>query len=117
MIALMQSGIPAAEIERVSKELPSLNDLERIQQPRRSPYLSEMIRECIEEDPDNIFRQAQIINRPEANFREIALARFSGKSWEDISSELGILVPTLSSFFQRCCRNFSPKLKQYLQSL
>ncbi len=98
------------------KELPSLNDLETIEQPRRSPYLSEMVRECIEEDRDNLFRQAHIRNQPQANFRALALARFSGKTWEEIASESGIVVPTLSSFYQRCLQKFAPKLKQYLQS-
>ena len=96
--------------------LPSLADLEKIQPQETAPSLAEMMRECIEEDADQTFKQAQIRNRPDANFRAIALARFSGRSWEDISSELGIVVPTLSSFFQRCCHKFAPKFRNYLQS-
>lgn len=98
------------------KELPSLNDLEKIPQPQESPCLSEKVRQYIEEDPEHLFRQTHIRNRPDANFRAIASARFLGKSWEEIASQLGIAVPTLSSFFQRCCRKFASKFKQELQN-
>lgn len=98
------------------KELPSLNDLEKIPQPQESPCLSEKVRQYVEEDAEHIFRQTHIRNRPDANFRAIASARFLGKSWEEIASQLGIAVPTLSSFFQRCCRKFAPKFKQELQN-
>jgi DNA-directed RNA polymerase specialized sigma24 family protein len=94
----------------------SLAEIEEIKLPEESSYLSDMVREYIEEDAENLFSQAQIKNRPDANFRAIALARFSGKSWEEISEELGIVVPTLSSFYQRCCRKFAPKFKTDLWS-
>lgn len=96
------------------KSLPSLTDLEEIVQPEEPPSLFERIRECLEEDPDNIFKQTHIRNRSDANFTAIALARFSGKSWEDISEEFGIPLPTISSFFQRCCEKFRPRFKKYL---
>lgn len=94
--------------------LPALNELEEIVKIEEPPTLFERVRECLEEDPENIFKQAHIRNRPDANFSTIALARFSGKSWEDISAEFGISLPTLSSFFQRCCENYRFKLRQYL---
>ncbi len=96
------------------KELPSITDLEEIVQPEEPPSLVERVRECLEEDAGNVFKQTHIRNRPDANFSAIALARFSGKSWEEISAEFGISLPTLSSFFQRCCEKFRPKLRQYL---
>jgi DNA-directed RNA polymerase specialized sigma24 family protein len=76
--------------------------------------LFERVRECLEEDVGNIFKQAHIRNRPDANFSAIALARFSGKSWEDISAEFGIPLPTLSRFFQRSCEKFRSQFRQYL---
>ncbi|HEY9674765.1 MAG TPA: hypothetical protein V6D11_25220 [Waterburya sp.] len=97
-----------------SMGLPSLADLEQIVQPEEPPSLLEIIRECLEEDAENIFKKAHIRNRPDANFSAIALARFSGESWEDISGHFGIPLPTLSSFFQRCCEKFRSKLSQYL---
>ena len=88
------------------KELPSVTDLEEMVQPEEPPSLFERVREQIEEDAKNIFKEAHIRNRPDANFQAIALARFSRKSWEDISAKFGIPVPTLSRFFQRCCEKF-----------
>ena len=77
-----------------------------------SPSLFDKVRELIEEDAKNIFNRAHVRNHPEANFQVIALARFSGKSWEEISSEFRISVPTLSSFFQRCCEKFRPEFRK-----
>jgi DNA-directed RNA polymerase specialized sigma24 family protein len=94
----------------------SLADIEKIEIPEAPSLLSDLIREYIEEDAENLFRQAQIENQPRANFRAIALARFAGKSWEEISAELGIAVPTLSSFYRRCCQKFASKFKADLQS-
>lgn len=72
------------------------------------------MRDCIEQDVDQVFRQAYIRDRPDANFRAIALARLNHRSWDELSTELGIKVPTLSSFFQRCCDKFAPKFQEYL---
>lgn len=96
-----------------TKELPSLNELEYIVQSEEPDSLFEKVRECLEEDREKIFKQTHIRNRPDANFSTIALARFSGKSWEEISAEFNIPLPTLSCFFQRCCEKFRPKFKQY----
>jgi DNA-directed RNA polymerase specialized sigma24 family protein len=95
-------------------ELPSITELEKIVQPEEPPSLFERIRESLENDTENIFKQTHIRNRPDANFSVIALARFSGKSWEDISNELEIPLPTLSRFFQRSCEKFRSKFRQYL---
>lgn len=96
-----------------TRDLSSLTELEKIVQPEEPLSLLEMVRECLEENAENIFKQAHIKNRPDANFRFIALARISGKSWEEISAELGIPLPTLSSFFQRSCEKFRSKFRQY----
>ncbi|MCU0538149.1 MAG: hypothetical protein MUD14_30050 [Hydrococcus sp. Prado102] len=94
----------------------SLTEIEKIEVPQTSFPLSDLIRDYIEEDAENLFKLAQIEKRPEANFRAIALSRFAGKSWEEISEELGVVVPTLSSFYQRCCRKFTAKFKADLQN-
>jgi DNA-directed RNA polymerase specialized sigma24 family protein len=94
----------------------SLTEIEAVQSPEPSSFFSDLVREYIEEDAENLFSQAQIENQPDANFRAIALARLSGKSWAEISEELDIVIPTLSSFYQRCCRKFASKFKLDLQS-
>jgi len=94
--------------------LPSLAELEEMVQPEEPASLFERVRESLEEDAENIFKEMHIRNRPDANFSAIALARFSGKSWEDISTEFAIPLPTLSRFFQRSCDKFRSKFRQYM---
>ncbi len=94
------------------RELPSLSDLEMIPQQEEPPSLFEIIREKIEEDSENLFKQAHIKNRPDANFKAIALARFSGKSWDEISAEFQISISTLSVFYQRCCNKFRSQFRE-----
>lgn len=94
---------------------PTISDLDNLAIPEKTPLLSERIREFIEEDPENFLKQEQIGNKPEANFQALAMQRCSGKSWQEISSELGIPVSTLSCFYQRCLKKFSSKIKEYLQ--
>jgi DNA-directed RNA polymerase specialized sigma24 family protein len=93
-------------------DLPSLTDLEERCKSDESPSLFDKVRESIEEDAKNLFKQAHIRNHMNANFQAIALARFSGQSWEEISAKFGIPLPTLSSFFQRCCEKFRSQFRQ-----
>ncbi len=96
-----------SNIEYVAPE-----DLENTVQHEDSIPLSEVIRQYIEEDPENIFASEYIRNRPDANFRAIALARFAGQTWQEISIDLEIKIPTLSRFFQRCCEEFRHKFRE-----
>jgi hypothetical protein len=98
-------------------EIPSSQNLEQIVQATAAPDLTEMLREYLIRDPEQIFSTTHIRNRPDANFAQVALARFSGQSWEQISRKLDIPIPSLSSFYNRWCRRFTPlidtELKQY----
>jgi len=97
---------------------PRISDweMEQIKQPEEPPSLLESLRECLENDPEQVFQRAQIRNQPQANFRAIALARLDGESWEEISKKLHLAIPTLSSFYQRCCRKFISQFQQYLET-
>ena len=95
-------------------DIPTLSNLEDIAQPEPQNALPEILRQCLEEDANHLFKNEHIRNCPNANFQSIALATISGKSWEEISAEFGIRVPTLSSFFQRSCKKFAPQFKEYL---
>ncbi len=99
-----------------TQQLPSLKDLDNLVKAQEQPSLSEIVRQYIEEDPENLCKKTYIKNHVNANFQTIALARFSGKNWEEISQEFGISIPTLSSFFQRCCNKFATQFKQELQN-
>ena len=92
-------------------EIALFDDLEQIRQPSMSLDVTEILKEYIALDPDRVFTTVHIRNRPDANFSTIALAKFSNRSWEQISEEMKIPVPTLSSFYNRWCRRFTPLLR------
>lgn len=99
--------------EQETQDLPNLNDLEAIAAPATAPSsLVHDVRNYIAADPDGVFQSAHIRHHPEASFQAIALARFAERSWEDIANEFAIKVPTLSSFFQRCCDKFAPQFQR-----
>lgn len=101
--------------EQDAQELPNLNDLEMIAAPAPAPTsLAHEVRDYIATDPEGVFRSTHIRHHPEASFQAIALARFAERSWEDIAHEFAIKVPTLSSFFQRCCDKFAPQFQRLL---
>lgn len=93
----------------------NLDDLEKnsASQPN-SP--SEELLQCLKEDPEGIFTSRHIVNHPQAHFQFIALKKVSGYTWKEISRELNISVQTLSSFYQRCLKEFTPMLQKYLSS-
>lgn len=76
--------------------------------------LFEQVRQCIEEDPEGLFRSEHIREHPEANFQAIATRRYSGVLWKDISAEWSICIKSLNTFYQRCLKKFAPKFKEYL---
>jgi DNA-directed RNA polymerase specialized sigma24 family protein len=79
----------------------------------RSPEW-ENVRLLIEEDPDGRFQQKYIEGNPNANFQAIAIRRLDEKSWKDISECFQIPIPTLSTFYQRCIKLFTPIFEEYL---
>lgn len=106
-------GMDARTVKRLTLEsLDESNPYEL--NPQLIPHLSQEVKECLEEDPEGLFEQACVANHPTASFRYLALRRLEGYSWQDLSAELNIAIPTLSSFYQRCLTRFAPKLKTYL---
>jgi DNA-directed RNA polymerase specialized sigma24 family protein len=87
-----------------------------IAQASSSPSLLESVYACLLEDQGSLFSQTYIRNRPDATFQAIALARLSDLSWKEISTQFGISIPTLSSFFQRGCEKFRTLFLDYVQS-
>lgn len=76
--------------------------------------LSEIVIQCIEDDPEGIFLNEHIKGHPEANFQAIAKRRYSGDAWKEISAEWGIGITSLHTFFQRSVKKFAPKIREYL---
>ncbi|MBP0017770.1 MAG: sigma-70 family RNA polymerase sigma factor [Cyanobacteria bacterium SBLK] len=79
-----------------------------------TPSEDNNLREYIEEDPDGIFHNAHVRNKPHATFQIIALKTLDGWSWQEISTELDVKIPTLSSFYQRNLKRFKPDFQSYL---
>lgn len=98
----------------VRRTLDELENLTQVEEGEVS--MSEVIAECIEKDPENLFKNEHIKNCPGANFQLLAKRRLAGASWQEISSELGIKVPTLSTFYQRCLHKFAANLREYCQN-
>ncbi len=90
-----------ARFLRKSKNDIFLDDLPEIPVGDEKPFLSEQVREILELDPDGIFGRTHIRNNPQANFRVICLSRLNGYEWEEISSQLGVKISTLSDFYRR----------------
>ncbi|MEO1760643.1 MAG: sigma-70 family RNA polymerase sigma factor [Cyanobacteria bacterium J06629_18] len=109
----LPKGVDPRSVKRLT-----LDDLDRENptevNPQQVPLLSQQVIQCLEEDPEGIFKSTHIKGCPAANFRIIAIQRLSRDSWEEISQKLGPAIPTLSSFYQRCVTKFAPKFKEYL---
>ena len=91
----------------------TLSDLDNLAPPEETESLTEILKECIESDPDNLFKKEYLQNYPAANFQVLLQRRFSGKSWKEISAEFHINIKTLSSFYYRCVNKFSSRLREY----
>ena len=92
----------------------TITDLDNLIASSEEPKnLTDILKECIESDPENIFKNEHIEKCPQVNFQALATRRLLGKSWKEISAEFKIKIPTVSSFYYRCVNKFSSKLKEY----
>ncbi|NJM74117.1 MAG: sigma-70 family RNA polymerase sigma factor [Scytonema sp. RU_4_4] len=87
---------------------------ETIESPEPNFLEYEEVRKIIVEDADGEFKKRHIKEHPEANFQEIALRRLDTQSWRQMSDEWGIVVQTLSSFYERSIEYFTFQFKEYL---
>jgi DNA-directed RNA polymerase specialized sigma24 family protein len=91
----------------------TLSDLDNLLPPEETESLTEILKECVESDPENLFKKEYLQNYPAANFQALLQRRILGKSWKEIAVEFDINIKTISSFFYRCVNKFSSKLKEY----
>jgi DNA-directed RNA polymerase specialized sigma24 family protein len=91
----------------------TLSDLDNLAPPEETESLTEILKECIESDPDNLFKKEYLQNYPAANFQALLQRRILGKSWKEISAEFDVNIKTLSSFYYRCVNKFSSRLREY----
>ena len=96
--------------------IPDITALDHLRGVETASSTAQAVRQCIEEDPENLFKQIHIQNHPAATFQALAICYMDGRTWQEISAEFSVKIPTLSSFYQRCLERFTPKLKEYLQN-
>jgi DNA-directed RNA polymerase specialized sigma24 family protein len=99
----------------------SLDELDKVELDNLIPEEenvsdAKLLRVFLEEDPENILKSEHIKGYPEANFQVLAIAKFvEDKTWEQISQEFGIPIPTLSSFVTRRLHKLKHYFHKYLQ--
>lgn len=89
-------------------------EVELIPQPETQPSPSQLLQQYIAEDREGLFQRTHLKNRPDVNFKQIALARLAGIKWKTLSVELNVTVSTLSCFYQRSLKELSVPLQTLL---
>lgn len=112
LFEIAKESIPfSSRFQELAGETKTLED---IAQPEEKPFLSETVRQYLEEDPGRLF-QKHIRENPQATFQAIALARLDGKTWKEMSEAWGIGIPALNNFFQRRLKELAPEIRKYVQ--
>lgn len=91
-----------------------VDPIDQIPAPEPVPDLLSQVRAWIAADPTGELRAKHIKGRPEITCQVLLLRRLPPEtSWKDLSSEFGIAIPTLASFYQRQC---VPQLRKFGES-
>jgi len=89
----------------------SSSEVELIPQPETQLFPSQLLQQYIEEDRTGLFQRTHLKNRPDVNFKQIALARLAGIKWKTIAVDLKVTVSTLSCFYQRSLKELSAPIQ------
>ena len=107
--------VPKAEQESTTA-LPSLDDLDRYIPPQDELADERLLRQFLEEDPEDLLKIERLRERSDVTFQSLALAKFvEDQTWSEIADNLGISVQTLCSFFNRRLQKLMPYFHKYLQ--
>jgi hypothetical protein len=106
-------SIPFKVTEQYGEPI-EFENMEELKLSGESPFLSEQIREYLQDDPDQIF-QKSVKGFPAVTFQKIALDYLNDVSWKTLSNQWSIPVPTLSSFYQRELKRLGPDIRRYIQ--
>lgn len=98
----------------VQSQRLTIDDLEQHITDHQVPLPSEELKNYIEEDPGGILQSCCIKGHPNVTFKFLLLRRLAEYSWQEISEQLDIPIPTLSSFYQRQLKQFASKFTAYL---
>lgn len=78
------------------------------------PPILEAVQAWAQSDPQGELRQVHIEGHPEVNCQVLILRRLPPETgWKELSTEFGLTVSTLSSFYQRQCL---PRLRKFGES-
>jgi DNA-directed RNA polymerase specialized sigma24 family protein len=107
--------LPKNEIKKTIRIL-SLDELDRYSPLEEAFSKAQLLRQFLEDDPENLFANERLRDRPEVTFQYLAIAKFvEDRTWDDIATKLGISLQTLCSFFERRLQKLMPYFKKYLQ--
>lgn len=98
--------------------LTSIEDLDRlIEKSDDASDNYQILRRFLEDDPEDRLKTAHIQGRSDVTFQSLAIARYVyDQSWENLSTNLGISIQTLCSFFNRQLRKLVPYFQKHLQN-
>jgi hypothetical protein len=91
-------------------------EIEEIETKTRVISDAEQIINYIKEDCHERFSKINIKDRPDANFKNIALSYNEGYSWRELAERFHIPQQTLADFYYRWCKKLAPEFKQYLEN-
>lgn len=111
------------ERERKSREISSSNPLsqdnkstlEDILTSESAPFVSDQLRQILEEDPEGLFKAQHMRGRPDVNFQTVALYRLDNKNLRKLAENLGVNEQALYSFFNRSLKKLRPHIDRYLK--
>ncbi|HAO10888.1 MAG TPA: hypothetical protein DCQ51_06890 [Planktothrix sp. UBA8407] len=91
--------------------------LDRHQLTEVNPSNFQELVTIIKEDPEGLFRNKLFKKNPKANFQAIALMRLDEIKWEEIVEklEIGNTTGPVSTFYQRCYKEFKATIEEYLK--
>ncbi|WP_072622626.1 hypothetical protein [Spirulina major] len=95
----------------------SLDELDHEPYPQPTERLETTPQDVVNllrEDPGDQFQNSHIKGHSYATFQAIALSRIEGYSWQELSEQWSIPIPTLSAFYQRQIRAFLPHFQAHL---
>jgi DNA-directed RNA polymerase specialized sigma24 family protein len=105
-----------SRVERNTFSVSSLDKLERDLPDEETRGETNLLRQFLEEDPENRLTTVHVKDCRRATFQFLALAKFvEDRTWLDIATQLGISDQTLYAFFYRQLQNFTPYFRKYLQ--
>ena len=100
--------------QRQGSDGETIDVIDRQPAPPDVPPILEEFRAWAQADADGTLVSTHIKGHPQANCQLLILRRLPPEtSWDALSKELGISIPTLSAFYQRKCM---PKLHNFGES-